>query len=78
MKANTVNTHYAKTHLSALLKKVAEGEEFTIAKAGKPVARLIGIAEKSPRPLGTAKGDFIVPDDFDEPLPDEVLRDFQE
>ena len=78
MKVTTVNTHYAKTHLSALLKKVAEGDEFTIAKAGKPVARLIGIAEKSPRPLGIAKGDFIVPDDFDEPLPDEVLRDFQE
>lgn len=78
MKTNTVNTHYAKTHLSALLKKVTEGDEFIIAKAGKPVARLAGIHDKSPRPLGSAKGDFTVPDDFDEPLPEEVLRDFHE
>jgi len=69
-----VNVHQAKTHLSRLLDRVALGEEVVIAKAGKPVARLVPV-EKAPvrRVLGTAKGDFVVPDDFDAALPEEVL-----
>jgi prevent-host-death family protein len=64
-----VNVHQAKTHLSRLLDKVALGGEVVIAKAGKPVARLVPF-NKAPvkRVLGTAKGDFVVPDDFDAPL----------
>ena len=66
-----VNIHEAKTHLSKLLERVALGEEVIIAKAGKPVARLVAIkAKRGPRPLGLAKGEFVVPDDFDAPLPD--------
>ena len=66
-----VNVHEAKTHLSKLLERVASGEEVIIAKAGKPVARLIAISPKrAPRPIGTGKGDFIVPDDFNDSLPD--------
>lgn len=66
-----VNIHQAKTHLSKLLERVAQGEEVVIAKAGKPVAKLIAIKPKTGcRPLGTAKGDFVVPDDFDDPLPE--------
>jgi prevent-host-death family protein len=72
-----VNIHEAKTHLSKLLERVALGEEVIIAKAGKPVARLVAIKNrKSKRPLGLAKGEFTVPDDFDDPLPPEIEEDF--
>jgi prevent-host-death family protein len=72
-----VNIHEAKTHLSKLLERVASGEEIIIAKAGKPVARLVAIkAPKGKRPLGLAKGEFTVPDDFDDPLPREIEEDF--
>lgn len=71
-----VNIHEAKTHLSKLLERVALGEEVIIAKAGKPVARLVSIKPKrAPRPLGTGKGDFVVPDDFNDPMP-EFEKDF--
>jgi prevent-host-death family protein len=72
-----VNIHEAKTHLSKLLERVALGEEVIIAKAGKPVARLVAIkSSRGKRPLGLAKGDFTVPDDFDDPLPPETEEDF--
>ncbi len=72
-----VNIHQAKTHLSRLLERVALGEEIVIAKAGKPVARLVRVDRPGvKRVLGTAKGDFVVPDDFDAPLPEEVLAEF--
>ena len=68
-----VNIHEAKTHLSKLLERVADGEEIVIAKAGKPVAKLVAIASKRPRfQFGSAKGEFVVPDDFNDPLPKEV------
>lgn len=68
-----VNVHEAKTHLSKLLEKVALGEEVIIAKAGKPVARLVAIGSERPRfKLGSAKGEFVVPDDFNDPLPKEI------
>jgi len=64
-----VNVHEAKTNLSKLLKKVEAGEEIVIAKAGKPVARLVPeIARKRKRLLGTMRGKFVVPHDFDAPL----------
>ena len=66
-----VNVHEAKTHFSELLQKVEAGEQVIIARSGKPVARLIAIKPKrAPRPLGTGKGDFVVPDDFDAPMAD--------
>jgi prevent-host-death family protein len=68
-----VNIHEAKTHLSRLLERVAMGEEIIIAKAGTPIAKLVPL--KSARPkfkLGSAKGDFVVPDDFNDPLPKEI------
>jgi prevent-host-death family protein len=68
-----VNVHEAKTHLSKLLERVAVGEEVIIAKAGKPVAKLVPIESERPRfKLGSAKGEFVVPDDFNEPLPKEI------
>ena len=72
-----VNIHYAKTHLSKILDRVSLGEEVVIAKAGKPVARLTRIeAPRQDRVLGTARGDFKVPEDFNDPLPEEVLNEF--
>ena len=72
-----VNVHEAKTHLSRLLLRVAGGEEIVIARAGKPVARLVPIVPKRQRVIGQDDGLFEVPDDFDAPLPDEVLALFQ-
>jgi prevent-host-death family protein len=65
-----VNIHQAKTHFSRLLERVALGEEVVIAKAGTPVAKLVPV-KKTPkkRVFGSAKGDFAVPDDFNDPDP---------
>jgi len=66
-----VNIHEAKTHLSKLIERVTLGEEVIIAKAGRPIARLVAIKPKrSLRPLGLARGEFVVPEDFDAPMPD--------
>ena len=67
------NIHEAKTHLSKLLERVALGEEVIIAKAGKPVAKLVPLeSQPKKRFLGSAKGEFTVPDDFNDPLPKEI------
>jgi prevent-host-death family protein len=73
-----VNIHEAKTHFSRLLQRVANGEEVTIARAGVPVARLVAVEPKKPkvRPLGFARGEVWVADDFDAPLPDDLLKQF--
>jgi prevent-host-death family protein len=62
-----INIHEAKTHLSKLLERVALGEEVIIAKAGKPVAKLVAVHQPKTRIFGSAKGEFVVPDDFNEP-----------
>jgi prevent-host-death family protein len=73
-----VNVHEAKTHLSRLLTRVESGEEITIAKAGKPVARLIPVDHNVVKRIpGTAKGEIVIADHFDAPLPDDVLRAFE-
>ena len=72
-----VNIHEAKTHLSRLLQKVAGGEEVIIARAGVPVAKLVPVKSGSKtRPLGFARGEVWVADDFDAPLPDHILAEF--
>ena len=72
----TVGVHEAKTHLSRLLRRVAAGEEIVIARGGKPVARLVGVGKKERLQLGRDEGLYELPDDFDAPLPDEILEDF--
>jgi prevent-host-death family protein len=72
----TVNVHEAKTHLSRLLERVAEGEEIVIARAGKPVAKLVPLRTERRRP-GSLKGKIRVRADFDEPLPDEIAAAFR-
>jgi prevent-host-death family protein len=77
MKTQTVNIHEAKTHLSRLIDEVVQGQEFVIAKAGKPMAKLVALSSSKERKLGLLKGKFTVPDDFDAPLPEDVLDSFE-
>jgi prevent-host-death family protein len=73
-----VNIHQAKTHLSKLLRRTMEGEEIIIARAGVPIARLVSLEHgKAPRPLGLDRGVFEVPEDFDAPLPPEIIAAFE-
>ena len=74
----TVNVHEAKTHLSRLLARVAAGEEIVIAKAGRAIARLVPVpGPASERQLGIDRGRVTIADDFDAPLPEEVLSAFE-
>jgi prevent-host-death family protein len=70
-----VNIHEAKTHLSRLLARVADGEEVIIARSGEPVARIVPIERKGgKRVLGQDAGRVTIADDFDEPLDPETMR----
>jgi prevent-host-death family protein len=72
-----VNVHEAKTNFSKLLQRVALGEEVIIAKAGVPVAKLVPMrVAQGKRPLGLYRGQIWIADDFDAPLPDDILADF--
>ena len=74
----TVNVHEAKTHLSRLLDRVAAGEQIVIAKAGRPVAKLVSVGSATGnRELGRDLGLVWMAEDFDAPLPDEVLAEFE-
>lgn len=73
----TLNIHAAKTHLSSLVAEAEAGEEIIIARAGKPVARLMPLENKKrPRKPGTMKGLIWMSDDFDAPLPPDLLKAF--
>jgi prevent-host-death family protein len=72
-----VSVHEAKTHLSRLLRRIASGEEVTILRSGTPVARLVPIREKPIRQLGLDAGKVRIADDFDDPLPEDLLEDFE-
>ena len=74
----TVNIHAAKTHLSKLVDQAAAGEEIIIARAGKPVARLVALEERPKKiRLGGLRGKMRLPDNFDDPLPDWLLDAFE-
>ena len=73
-----INVHEAKTHLSKILDRVSAGEEIIIAKAGKPVARLVPLSpDARPRVAGTYRGRVEIADDFEAPLPEDVLDSFE-
>jgi prevent-host-death family protein len=73
-----VNIHEAKTHLSRLVEEAAGGEEVVIARAGKPVARLVAARKaRNKRVLGFMAGKLRIPDGFDAPLPDDVIGEFE-
>lgn len=69
--------HEAKTHLSRLLRRVAAGEEIVITNGGRPAAKLVPVEPPGRREFGIDRGVFNVPHDFDAPLPDAVLDDFE-
>lgn len=74
----TINIHEAKTHLSRFVEQAAAGEEIIIAKAGKPIAKIVPLqAAPTKRVLGILKRQLKVPDDFDAPLSDEELALFE-
>jgi prevent-host-death family protein len=69
----TVNVHEAKTHFSRLLERVHAGEDIVIAKAGRPIARLVPYRQtQGKRKLGLMAGQFTVPEDFDRMGADEI------
>lgn len=73
----TVGLYEAKTHLSALVERAAEGEEIVITKSGKPKARLVPLDDTRPlRKPGLGRGRWKVREDFDEQLPDDILDSF--
>ena len=71
-----VGVHEAKTRLSELLRLVDAGQEVEIARGGQPVAKLVAVRSRQKRKLGTDEGVFHIPDDFDAPLPADVLERF--
>ncbi|WNZ23713.1 type II toxin-antitoxin system Phd/YefM family antitoxin [Leptolyngbya sp. NK1-12] len=75
----TVNIHQAKTNLSRLLSRVELGEEIVISNRGIPIAKLVPFYASSNRraSLGMDRGRFIMPNDFDAPLPEEILAAFE-
>lgn len=74
-----VNIHEAKTHLSRLVEQAAKGEPFIIAKAGRPLVKVVPVSEDEARPqrrIGFMKGEFTVPEDFNEMGAAEIERLF--
>lgn len=72
-----VGVHKAKTELSKLLKRVAMGEEIIITRNGEPVAKLVPIEVRKERVFGLDAGLVEISEDFDDPLPDEILELFE-
>ncbi len=77
--SSTVNIHQAKTHLSRLVERVAQGETVIIAKAGKPMAKLVPLEQpdvSTSRRFGALRGQLKIPDDFDRMMEDEIAEMF--
>ena len=75
--AKSVGVHEAKTHLSRLLEDVMAGEEVVITRRGEEIASLVPVRRTAVRQLGVDRSRFIVPDDFDAPLPESMLAEFE-
>ena len=75
---DTFNLYEAKTKPSQLVERAAAGEEIIIAKAGRPLARIVPLAHRTgPRPLGLFAGQVVIGDDFDDPLPEDMAAAFR-
>lgn len=74
-----LNIHEAKTNLSKYLKDLTEDEPILLCKRNVPIAKIVGLKEKivNKRAIGLAKGDFILPDDFFDSLPEDILASFE-
>lgn len=73
----SVNMHEAKTNFSKLVDSVVHGSEIIIAMSGKPVAKLVPIEKKPERRFGVLRGKIKISSDFDSPLPNTILADFE-
>lgn len=73
----TVNIHEAKSQLSRLIEAVVGGEEVVIAKAGTPLVRLVSVDQKPKLRFGLMKGKIKIAEDFDAPLPEDILATFE-
>jgi prevent-host-death family protein len=76
---STVSLQDLQQNPTALLDRVEAGEHLVVVRDGRPVAELrpIALGRRDPRPFGLCHGSFVVPEDFDAPLPEEVLREFE-
>jgi antitoxin (DNA-binding transcriptional repressor) of toxin-antitoxin stability system len=74
-----LNIHEAKTHLSRYLKRLEQGETILLCKRNVPIAEIRPLPEQRerPRPVGLAKGDFKVPPEFFDPLPEDLITAFE-
>ena len=74
----SISTDEIKRDVESFLHHVEAGETLIVTEKGKPLAEVkpLAVSEKQKRPFGLAKGEFIVPDDFDAPLPDRILDEF--
>ncbi len=73
----TVNMHEAKTHLSKLVEAATKGEPFVIAKAGKPLVKVVMVEHNAPHRTGFLKGQVDLPEDFDDMFADEIQAQFE-
>ena len=73
----SVGVHEAKTNLSMLLRRVAAGEEIVITRSGEPIAKIVPVRLPAKRRFGTDAGRFEVPEDFNDPLPEDLLEAFE-
>ncbi len=77
-----VNISDMERDLADYLRRVRAGETLLVMDAGQPLAEIKPAAgqtppKRKPRPFGARKGDFVVPDNFDDPLPEDILQDFE-
>lgn len=79
----TVNIRDMEQDLAGYLRRVQLGETLLVLEEGQPLAEIKPFPndaspERKPRPFGLCKGDFVVPDNFDDPLPEDILQDFEQ
>jgi antitoxin (DNA-binding transcriptional repressor) of toxin-antitoxin stability system len=74
-----LNIHEAKTHLSKYLDRLLQGEVIVLCRRNEPIAEIRALAprRREPRPIGLGVGEVTVPPSFFEPLPEDVVRDFE-
>lgn len=72
-----VNIHEAKTNLSRLIEAAVRGEPFVIARAGKPVVKVMQVEQQAPRRVGFLEGAYSIPDDFDRMEEDKIRAMFE-
>ncbi len=73
----TYNMHDAKTQLSRLAQRAADGEEIVIARNGEPLARLVAMPARKPLRFGWAAGQIEIGENFDDPLPEDIQKYFE-